>query len=513
MAKNRAGSKEEGADKPMSEQTQTSNERLPIIPTGVEGLDTILGGGIPRGALVMVVGEPGSGKTVLMQQVCFHWAKRNHSEGRKRKAIYFSTVTEPHDKLIAHTRQFGFYEDGLVPDDLEMLSLQEAMLVSIDAVVETIISTARVRRAGLVVIDGFRSLFSVAGSSQIASLALFRLSSQLNILGCTGFVTYEASIDVNQSGEMLTTTDVVIAVGAERHGSQLTRRIDIRKVRGQAQLTGLHSYEIGKDGWEVYPRLETIVNSRPANDQPFDPSIRLKLDGGEIDRLMEGGIPKGSITMVAGAPGTGKTLLNLHFLAQGIANNEPCLLLNFDETEQQLLAKADRFNLPLRQAVASGLLRLHALPPVDLEPNKLATMIRREVEQHGIRRMVIDSFDPIEQTAGREGRGYYYVAALVAYLRSKGVSLTVSKDLARVTGLELDLGTTVLGLLSENLILLRYIEREGRFYRVLNVLKMRDSDYENGVRHFIIDREGITVQPLSQSIIEDSSTRVMAQPA
>ena len=496
---NTTGSKEEGADKPLSEQPQTSNEQLAIIPTGVEGLDSILGGGIARGSLVIVVGEPGSGKTVLMQQICFHWAKRNRSENLKRKAIYFSTVTEPHDKLIAHTRQFGFYEASLVPDELEMLSLQEAMLISIDTVVETIINTVRLRRAGLVVVDGFRSLFSVAGSSQVASLALSRLSSQLNILGCTGFITYEASIDANQGGEMLTTTDVVIALGAERHGSQLTRRVDIRKVRGQAQLNGLHSYEICKDGWKVYPRLEAIVTSRPPANQPFDPSLRLKLDGGEIDRLMEGGIPSGSITMLAGAPGTGKTLLNLHFMAQGIANNEPCLMLNFDETEQQLLAKADRFNLPLRQAVASGLLRLHPLPPVDLDPNELASMIRHEVEQYGVRRMVIDSFDPIEQAAGREGRGYYYIAALVAYLRGKGVSLTVSKDLPRVIGLELDLGTTVLGMLSENLILLRYVEREGRFYRVLNVLKMRDSDYENGVRHFIIDRQGITVQPLSRA--------------
>lgn len=472
------------------EKNAEGQPTLDVIATGISGLDAIMGGGIPRGAFILVAGEPGTGKTVLAQQICSHWARQQGDKGR-RKAIYFSTISEPHEKLIAHVSKFDFYDPSQIPDQMEIISLQDAMSHDIAKVAETIVASARQRKAGLVVIDGFRSLISVASSLNHAAMMLSQLSSQLNFLGCTLIVTLEQNYEHPGSGELMTTSDCIIALYQQRVGAHIIRRLEVPKMRGVAQLGGLHSYVINKQGWHVYPRFETLINAEGLVNATVLPDQRQSFGVTEFDRLMHGGVPKGSITMVAGSPSTGKTLLALHYLNQGTIKGQAGLLLNFGETHQQLIDKAERFNLPLAQALTDGSLRLHNIIPVEIDPDYIAQIIRDEVEKHNIQRLVIDGIDELERSTQPQQRTYDYIAALLAYVRSRGVTLCVTKNVPRIIGSDLDLGDTPFALLGENLLLLRYIERDNRLLRSVLVLKMRDSTYDQTIRQFSITDKGI----------------------
>lgn len=472
---------------------------MEMMPTGIARLDAITGGGIPKGAFIMLVGEPGSGKTVLAQQLCFNWAKRQENNQDKRKAIYFSTLSETHEKLITHINKFGFYNDAVIPDLVELLSLQDPLAQGIERTAEVVVNTARQRKAGLVIIDGLRSLVALVGGGAKTALLLSQLSAQLSFLGCTMIVTVEADYDQGISGELLTTSDGIIALYHHRVGVHTVKYIEVPKMRGVAQLEGLHSYEITNEGWQVYPRLEALVTRAGQPDTPVEPNKRLAIGAPEIDKLMRGGVPKGSMTMLAGSPSTGKTLLSLHYLNTGAQQGQPGLMLNFGETRQQLIDRATRFHLPLAQGIADGLIRLHNITPVEIEPNKIAQLICDEIEEHKIERLVIDGIDEIERTTHQEQRSADYIAALVSYLRQRGVTALFNKSVPKITGAEFDLGDSAMSLVAENLLLMRYSEQERRLYRSILVLKMRDSEYDQTIREFAITDAGIKVLPLAKA--------------
>ena len=189
---------------------------LKILKTGIENLDTILGGGIPVGSLVMLVGNPGTGKTILIQQLCFAWAARNQREAqtvssnnngsdrsekatskrpaRTNRAVYFSTLSEPHDKLIEHIQQFDFFNPDLLVEHLRLLSLSTIMDQGLDKVADLIVTTARTENAGLIAIDGFRVMESLANNRLEVQKFLYRLSAQLSVLGTTLVISLERSL-------------------------------------------------------------------------------------------------------------------------------------------------------------------------------------------------------------------------------------------------------------------------------------------------------------------------------
>ncbi|MDB5079520.1 MAG: hypothetical protein JWP00_1444 [Chloroflexi bacterium] len=499
-----------------------------MLNTGIEGFDTVLGGGIPTGSLVMLIGSPGTGKTIMIQQLCFAWARRQEElrqstvnfenasnaasgnniggPGKKRspkkgsqsassKAIYFSTLSEPHDKLIEHISQLEFFDEALFVDDIRLLSLTGVMDEGLQKVGDLIVETARHENAGLICIDGFRALEGLAPTPDSIRRFLYRLSAQLNLLGVTTIVALERNLGDSPSEGDLTIADVIIGLYHHIEGSRVYSRFEVRKIRGLKQIRGLHSYEISTKGWTIYPRFEALAPKMLEYSGAGPEDSRITFDLPPFEEMLGGGLPKGSTTLVAGSLGSGKTLLGLHYLMAGVNRGEPGLFVGFYESPDQLFNKADRFGMDLRSAVQNGMITLLNFAPIQLEPDILAVRVSQEVDKHSIKRMVFDGVLEIDRACQFGDRTHDFFAALVTFSKVRNITTIYNYEISKIIGTELDLSNTSLSLLAENLVLLRQQERRNKFYRIISVLQMRDSLHDLSVREFFIRNNiGITIQ-------------------
>ena len=168
---------------------------------------------------------------------------------------------------------------------------------------------------------------------------------------------------------------------------------------------------------------------------------------------------------------------------------------------EALLQKAARFNLNLRKAVRDGQIKLLTIPPIELEPDQIAYYIRQRVEKYNVQRVVIDGIVELELACRQDNRSRSYTSALDSYFKLRGLTSMYTYTIGKLIGAELDLSDTVFTALSENLILLRQVAYQSRLYRIVSVLKMRDSEYDQSIREFIINREvGIQVLEPLQSV-------------
>lgn len=451
---------------------------LATIPSGVPGLDPLLGGGLPARGIMFVLGAPGTGKTVLLQQLAFGAARAG------RRALYFSGLSEPHDRLIEHLRPFAFYDERLVSHGIQLLSLASLLHDAADGAIGAVLASLRETRSQLVLIDGFRGLRNRLGDNDAVLQFLYTLGTQVGLLGALLVVAIEGNPRAESLYPELTTGDVILGLYFERARIGHRRYLEVLKRRGAAPLPGLHSFTIDSTGIRCYPQFELTV---PRVDAPFDATRRAPFDLPQLDALLAGGLTQGTTTIVAGSPGIGKTMLSLQFVAAGLARDEPAVYLCFHESRAQLLEKAATLGCDLGAAVARGQVQLLTERPIVCDPDLLAHDLRQAIERVGARRLVVDSLADLEEALGRD-RLEAYLAALATLFRHDGVTALFTKDVPQVFGVDLDLAQVPLSYLAENVLLLRFVTRRGEVRRVLAVLEMRFSDHDRTFREFVLDQ-------------------------
>lgn len=499
--------------------------KIRMMSTGVAGLDTIFGGGIPTGSLLMIVGAPGTGKTILIQQLCFAWAKTyresssaadtdgsgqtsteentgNSGTAVTPKAIYFSTLSEPHDKLIEHVSQFDFFDREVLNQRIKLLSLTAIMEEGLSAINNLIMDTVRKEQAKLVAIDSFGPLEALAPNNEATRHFLYRLSGQLSYLGVTLVVSLERTLDAfSQSEGDLTIADGILGMYSRIDGVREYNQVEVRKLRGMKRLTGMHTYRISQVGITFYPRLEALVRQNPFIPSTVYTNSRVGFGMPELEKMMDGGLPRNSSTVVAGSPSVGKTLLSLHFLMEGANKGETGLYVGFSESQEHLISKAAIFNMNMQQAVNKGQLELLTLSPVELEPDWVVTQIRDIVENKGIKRLVLEGISDLERACRLEGRSHSFMAALETYFKSRDVTVVYTCETTTIVGTELDLTDTPFIKMAENIILLKQVEYKTKLHRIISILKMRDSNYDHTIREFTIQAStGITILEPLQSV-------------
>lgn len=487
--------------------------KIPIVSTGIEGLDILLGGGLPVASLLLVVGSPGTGKTLFLQQLCFGWVARLNQERQPSnllqlpgttssesnsgaKALYFSTLSEPHNKLVQHIGQFEFFDESLLANQIKFLSLTNQMQQGLDEIASVILSTTRQERAELVAIDGLGALENLQQNQNEMSQFIYRLSTQLNALGVTTVITFERNLEKTGSEGELALADGILNFSRILVGARRLRRAEVLKLRGMKIAEGLHSYEIDSKGLHFYPRLESLSQDLEFElPQPDSYSERVELGLNELTKLLGGGLPVTSSTLVAGSSGVGKTLLSLHYLLAGASRGERGLYIGFYENTAQLQFKAARCGLDLQKAVADGLIQLLIFKPIELEPDKIAYQIQQIIEATSFQRVAVDGLQELELSCKAQGRGREYIAALLDIFRGRQITSLYIYEISKLIGTELDLSDTNFVPLAENLILLKQVEYRTRLYSIIAVLKMRDSSYDRTIREYQI-RDGVGIQVL-----------------
>jgi circadian clock protein KaiC len=460
------------------------------MSTGVAGLDLVLNGGLEPGSVVVVAGAPGTGKTILAQQVCFARATAEH------RCVYYTTISEPHSKLVQHLAEFSFFAPGALGSRVEYIHMGDflgpAREDGLEELVAEIVRKTLDEEPSVVVVDSAKMLGDFASQRDLRR-ALYDLTGRFARTGAVLLLLGEYTPEELRSDVAFSLADGIIQMEYEAREPIDRRWLRVIKMRGGAHQSGKHTLRIGPGGIEVFPRIETMV---PAPEAPLSSQIPSGIPG--LDELMGGGARQGDASLITGPSGVGKTIFALRWLTEGIERGENCLYVTFQDTGAQLTSVAAGFGWDLAAYYDAGQLVISYVPMGDLDLDVLATSVRSEIERHPVSRVVIDSLSELAFAAREEARFAAYMRSLIGLVRAGGSSLLLTSETS-VHGLP---GNTLDGLLFlfDNTIDLRYIEEGSQIGRAVHVAKMRSRAHSMSLNSVTISDRGLKVGQAMTSV-------------
>jgi len=470
---------------------------LAVLATGVPNLDPLLGGGVREGDMLLLVGEAGAGKSTLALQIAFHTAAQG-------KAVCFvTTASEPASRLLEHARSYTFFDERAIGRQIFLISVYPLIHQGLQGVREALEQQVRERGAALLVLDGLTSIHDMEPDRREQRRFVYELASVASSMRCTFIVTSSRAEPSGAAGYAeFTMADGLVRLSQTLTGTRSARHLQVVKVRGSSPMTGRHTVRLDRRGLRVFPRFESLVYA----EEIHGPRGRASSGIAELDAMLAGGIPAGSVTAVAGATGTGKTLLALQFLLDGAKKGERGVFLTFRETPRELADRARAFGLDLQAAVDEGILIIDHRSPVDLEPDEVVNDLVDTLGHFDCRRFVLDGLGELMESVGERGlRWKSLMHVLSSQLRGRSITAVIPVRTSPATGPELELERTNASALAQNLILLRYVEYQGELCRILSILKVRDSGFDPSIRRYTI-AGGVGLRVLPR---EETSDRLL----
>jgi circadian clock protein KaiC len=476
--------------------------RLRQLRTGVPGLDAVLGGGLPEYSFNMLAGGPGAGKTTLAQQILYANATP------ERPAIYFTVLGEPTVKMLRYQRQFGFFRPELVGTSVHYLNLSEEVLSGdLDAVLARMTSEVERLHPGIVVVDSFRTIGASlhasernreGGEGARHEMELEHFVQRLALHLASWEVTSVLIGEYERPDErqpLFTIADGILWLMQVTDRNSVVRKLQAIKVRGQPQMPGLHTFRIGDDGLQVFPRIP----EQQLNRQSHEPSVaRLPTGVPGLDALMDGGVPAGDAVLLAGPTGSGKSTFAMQFAADGLRRGEAVVVIVFEEYPEAYIARLRTFDVDPDAMIAADKLRIRYLRPLDLSVDETLDDLLLSVKETGARRVVIDSLTGFEVALAPAFREdfreslYRLVGALTA------TQITVFMTMEAVA-MSADAGFTGerVSFITDDIVVLRYIELNSVLQKVVAVAKMRRSKHSLQFWQYAIHETGATIgEPL-----------------
>jgi len=458
------------------------------LPSGVPGLDNLLGGGLPEFSFNLIAGTPGSGKTTLAHQIMFSLANPQY------RALFFTVLGEPALKMLRYQQQFTFFDHDKINDSIRFVNLSAELLEGdFDRVLARIADEVKAYAPSLVFVDSFRSVVQSAKREDqgMSDLQRFvqQLGMQMTSWQATTFLIGEYLAPEAESSPVFTVADGILWLSQNLHRNSMVRKMQVVKMRGQAQAPGLHTFRISDAGLHVFPRA--IVQPGDATGTPIETSTgdaRVPMGIPGLDDMLGGGLPAGYSLLLVGPSGSGKTILATEFLAEGVRRGEPGVIAAFEKSPSQLL------NNKLSALVKAGQVGVINTRSLDLSIDETLHDLIKMINRMQAKRVVIDSLSGFELALAPEFsedfRGSLY--RMIAELTAMGVTILMTSELEdRYTDLRFSpFGSAFL---ADAIIVQRYIEIAGQFKRALSVVKVRGSEHSKDIRLFDITDEGIVI--------------------
>ena len=463
---------------------------LERVPTGISSLDLILGGGFLRGGIYMITGSPGAGKTILGNQFSFR-----HAAGGGN-VLFMTLLAETHARMLSHIQSLGFFDPAYIGSTIYYVSGYRALEQDgLSGLLSLIRRLTRERSATLLVIDGILTAQVMADSEISYRRFLHELQVFIETSGCTALLLAQPYPQVGHLEH--TMVDGVLSLSDTPVGPRRMREIEVTKFRGSDYLRGRHAFEITSNGIEIHPRTETLY-TRPV---PFSEAERTRLAFGipRLDEMLHGGLLSGSTTILLGASGSGKSLLGLHFLNQGALRGENGLYFGFYETPSRLIGKGMQLGLPLDSHIEKGLLDINWQPSMENLPDALVEDLFETIRTKKIKRLFLDGIESLHSSLIYPERSAPFMTALMNELRALGVTTIFTSELPELFSDRIAIPVDNVSSLVDNIIFLRYVELHSQLYRLISILKMRESNYDSAIREFRMSEHGIDLSDTFES--------------
>ncbi|MYL27199.1 MULTISPECIES: ATPase domain-containing protein [Halomonadaceae] len=456
------------------------------VATGIQGLDEVLQGGVLPTHSILISGGPGSGKTTLGMHFLVE-----ETEGES----LFVTLGETADQLRKNAARLHLALDGVevldlspggAEEDGDTYSLLESWDVEGTAIHDQIVKRARELQPARIFIDSVSHMRYLSSDTFQYRKQVMSMLRKLTSTGATVLFTSEQTR--NTEDEALSfLSDGIIDLQHEAHG----RLCQIKKLRGSGFVEGTHYYSIHERGLTLYPRLLPGEHGRHFELNAIGSGVP------ELDELTRGGIERGTVTLVTGPTGVGKTTMAAQFMKEAASRGEHSVIYNFDEGAATFFLRCDSIGLPARQMTETGNLRFESIEPLHYNPDQFANVVRHDVEKNNARLVLLDSLSGYRQSVRGEDL-QERVHALCRYLVNMGVTVLLISETFSITGEEARVTEHEVSYLADTIILLRYLELSGEIRKTIGVLKKRTGDFEKTLREFEISRFGLKVgEPLT----------------
>lgn len=455
---------------------QPTSER---IGTGIRGVDLILGGGFMPGSVQLIVGRPGSGKTIFANQVAFHHAAAGFN------AVYVTLLAESHARMLTHLACFSFFNPELVSRRIVYMSGHSVLeQAGLDGLLDLLTRTIRENSASLLVIDGLNTAKEFAPTTTSFKRFLLRLATSASLTSCTTLLL-SLLTPVAEAEPETGTVDGILRLDKRVHGARVVRELTVEKMRGTSYALGMHTLEIDIHGVHGYPRIESLP--LPANPLQTLPARRLTFDIKGLDATLGGGVLERSTTLLFGPPGTGKTLLGSSFLASGLERHERALYVGLREPPERMIHQADGIGLSLSKSQTRGCLETLWFPAIETSVDAIAWTIFDRVEQRGIKRVFIDGIDGFSSMIVYPERLPRFYTALLARLTSLGCTTVLAESAPAPIRESMALGP------ANNVVVVSEQIRSGRICRYVIAQKVQAGPHDYSPRRLHVSSRGLSV--------------------
>ncbi|MEP7353180.1 MAG: ATPase domain-containing protein [Acidobacteriota bacterium] len=474
-------------DKKRQSKAQPDKVTIQKLPTGVPGLDEILGGGLPEFSFNIIAGAPGCGKTTLAHQFIFENATP------ERPALYFTVLGEPALKMLRYQQQYTFFDLSKLNKSIRFINLSQTLVdQGLAGILEAISKEVEAANPSIVVVDSFRTVVRKVPETDIQVQAFVQnLGMLLTSCEATTFLLGEYVESELRDNPVFTVADGLFWLYQAVERNSVVRKLHVMKLRGQSSVPGLHTFRITDAGLQAFSRTLGLTARKAGKIRG---TKRLSMGIPELDEMLGGGIPEGDSLLIAGASGTGKSLLATQFIEAGLRQGEPGIVAVFEERPEEYAERAGAFGLDLTGALKEGNLKVIYLRALDLSVDETMREILDAIEETGAKRLVIDSLAGFEMALSPGFRADFRESLYRMIFSLTGVGVTILSTLEMEESFtQLLFSTFSISFLTDDIIRLRYVEIEGQLRKILMVVKMRGGAHSRDIREYDITSKGMVI--------------------